>query len=59
MERLFQALDEIDDLLGVLRYRWMAFRSGRPAALPARKPPQAAAVLATRGAAAAAPARLP
>lgn len=55
MERLFQGLDEIDDLFGVLRFRWMAFRSGRPAALPARKRPQAAAAFGSR--AAAAPAR--
>lgn len=62
MERLFQALDEVDDLLGVLRYRWMAFRSGRPAALPVRKRSQAAAALASRAAVAVvtgAPARSP
>lgn len=37
MERLFQALDELDDVIGVLRYRLLAYRIGRPAAQPVRK----------------------
>lgn len=66
MERLFQVLDELDDLIGVLRYRFMAYRSGQPAARPVRKSSPAGAAVASPAiavpspaAAVASPARIP
>jgi len=50
MERLFQALDELDDLFGVLRYRWTAYRWGWPAARPVRKLSPAGAAAASAAA---------
>lgn len=45
MERLFQALDQLDDLIGVLRYRWLAYRAGRPAVVSVRKSSPAGAAV--------------
>ena len=56
MERLFQVLDELDDLIEVLRYRFMAYRSGRPAAQSVRKSSPAGAAVASPAVAVSSPA---